>query len=173
MTQEEKTNNTTAEETINQEQKLEEENKELKERILYLRAELENMKKLIAKEIEKTKAETTERIMRRIITIYENIRRAVEDIEQGKNPFALAEGIKLILKDVETLLNSEGVKKMEVIGKQFDPFTHEAVAFIEDPTIENDNTIIEEIDPGYTLGEKILKPPKVKVAKKPKTKQET
>lgn len=171
MTQEE-TSGTAQEEASRVENKLEEENKELKERLLYLRAEIENMKRLINKEVEKAKAETTERIMSRIIDIYENMKRAVNDIEQGNNPFRLAEGIKLILKEVESLLNSEGVKKMDVVGKQFDPFIHEAVAFVEDPAIENDNTIIEEIDPGYTLGDRILKPPKVKVARKPKTQQE-
>ena len=172
MTQEERPENTSQEENTNLLGKLEEENRELKEKLLYLRAELENVKKLMVKEVEKARVETAERILRRVITIYENMRRAVEDIEHGKNPFALAEGIKLILKDVEALLNSEGVKRMEVIGKPFDPFTHEAIAFTEDPTIENDNTIIEEIDPGYTLGEKILKPPKVRVARKPKHPEE-
>lgn len=145
--------------------KLEEENSELRERLLYLQAEIENMRKLMEREMERARLGAVEKVMRRFITIYEDLRRAVESLPSTDNPFVLADGLRLILRQVESLLESEGVKRMEVVGKPFDPFMYEAVAFEEREDAE-DGVVVEEIEPGYMLADRLLKTPKVKVARK-------
>jgi molecular chaperone GrpE len=79
----------------------------------------------------------------------------------------LLEGLKLIGKDVLKILEEAGVKRMEVVGKKFDPFLHEAVEQVEMENVE-DGTIIEEVMKGYMLDDKVLRPPKVKVARSKK-----
>ncbi|MEM3095582.1 MAG: nucleotide exchange factor GrpE [Nitrososphaerota archaeon] len=140
------------------------ENKRLRESVLYLQAELANMRRLLEKEAEKARQLTQERILSRLLRVYEDLKKGVDSLQSSDNPFTVAEGFSLILREVESLLQSEGVERMDVVGKPFNPFEHEAVSFIEGGGGED--TVVEEVEPGYRLGEKILRVPKVKVARR-------
>ncbi|MEM0204663.1 MAG: nucleotide exchange factor GrpE, partial [Nitrososphaerota archaeon] len=107
-----------------------------------------------------------ESLLIKLINVYEAIEKATEYYGEQQSP--LLEGLKLIGKDILKILEDSGVKRMETIGKKFDPFLHEAIEHIEMDDVE-DGVIIEEVTKGYMLDDKVLKPPKVKVAKSKKT----
>ncbi len=143
---------------------LEDENKRLRENILYLQSEIANMRRLMEKEAEKARQLTQERILTKVLKVYEDLKRGVDSLKNTENPFTVAEGFMLILRDVESLLTSEGVEKMDVVGRVFNPFEHEAVGFVEGTSDED--IVSEEVAPGYRLGDKILRAPRVRVARK-------
>ncbi|MCL7399060.1 MAG: nucleotide exchange factor GrpE [Thaumarchaeota archaeon] len=144
---------------------LEKENEKLRNDYLYLAAELDNLRKYMIKEIERTRRVAIEGILIKLINVYEAIEKATESYSEQQSP--LLEGLKLIGKDVLKILEEAGVKRMEVVGKKFDPFLHEAVEQVEMENVE-DGTIIEEVMKGYMLDDKVLRPPKVKVARSKK-----
>ncbi|MEM0457214.1 MAG: nucleotide exchange factor GrpE [Nitrososphaerota archaeon] len=145
---------------------LEKENERLRNDYLYLAAELDNLRKYMIKEIERTRRAAIESLLIKLINVYEAIEKATEYYGEQQSP--LLEGLKLIGKDILKILEDSGVKRMETIGKKFDPFLHEAIEHIEMDDVE-DGVIIEEVTKGYMLDDKVLKPPKVKVAKSKKT----
>ncbi|MCL7387261.1 MAG: nucleotide exchange factor GrpE [Thaumarchaeota archaeon] len=144
---------------------LEKENEKLRNDYLYLAAELDNLRKYMIKEMERTRRVAIEGILIKLINVYEAIEKATESYSEQQSP--LLEGLKLIGKDVLKILEEAGVKRMEVVGKKFDPFLHEAVEQVEMENVE-DGTIIEEVMKGYMLDDKVLRPPKVKVARSKK-----
>jgi len=141
---------------------LEEENRRLRENILYLQSEVANMRRLLEKEAEKARQLTQERILTKLLKVYEDLKRGVDNLRNTENPFTVAEGFILILREMESLLQSEGVEKMD--GRVFNPFEHEAVGFVEGTGDED--IVSEEVEPGYRLGDKILRAPKVRVARR-------
>lgn len=143
----------------------EDEVRRLREENLYLRAEIENLKKLMAKEVESARREASERLLLGLILIYEEIERAYNSLLNNPDQKQFIEGIGMLLKEIKKLLSDLGVSQLEVIGKKFDPFLHEAVGFVERDDVE-DETIIAEISRGYAYLDKILKPPRVIVARR-------
>ncbi|MEM0481878.1 MAG: nucleotide exchange factor GrpE [Nitrososphaerota archaeon] len=144
---------------------LEGELKRLKEENLYLRAEIENLKKLMSKEVEKASRAVAERLLLDMILIYEEVERVFTSLLNNSDQKQVAEGIGILLKEIRKLLAEQGVNPLETIGKKFDPFIHEAVGFVERDDVE-DETIVAEISRGYEYVGKILKPPRVIVARR-------
>lgn len=125
------------------------------------RAELINYKKDEAKRFETLRNFANEMIIRDLITILDSFDLAIAALEKdGK----AEKGIYLIKSQIEDVLKNYGLEKLIVsVGQVFDPALHEAVA-----TIESDkpsNTIIEEVERGYTLGGKLIRPARVKIVK--------
>lgn len=145
---------------------LEKENEKLRSDYLYLLAELDNLRKYMIKEVERARRTAVEGLLIRLINVYEAIEKAIKYCSEQESP--LLEGLKLISKDVLKILEDAGVKRMETIGKRFDPFLHEAVEHVEVDDVE-DGVIVEEVAKGYMFDDKVLIPPKVKVAKGKKT----
>lgn len=141
---------------------LKKENEKLRNDYLYLAAELDNLRKYMIKEIERTRRAAIEGLLIKLINVYEAIEKAIEYYGEQQSP--LLEGLKLIGKDVLKILEDAGVKRMETTGKKFDPFLHEAIEHVETDNVE-DGIIIEEVMKGYMFDDKVLRTPKVKVAK--------
>ncbi|PUA34223.1 MAG: nucleotide exchange factor GrpE [Candidatus Terraquivivens tikiterensis] len=144
---------------------LEKENQKLRNEYMYMVAELDNLRKYMIKEVERTRRAAVEGILIKLINVYETIERATESCSEQQSP--LLEGLRLIGREVLKILEDAGVRRMEAVGKKFDPFLHEAVEHVETDEAE-DGTVIEEVSKGYMLGDKVLRPPKVKVAKSKK-----
>ncbi len=139
--------------------------KRLREENLYLKAEIENLKKLMAKEVETASRAVAERLLLNMILIYEEVERVFTSLLNNSDMKQVAEGIGILLKEIRKLLAEQGVNPLETIGKKFDPFIHEAVGFVERDDVE-DETIVAEISRGYEYVGKILKPPRVIVARR-------
>lgn len=102
------------------------------------------------------------RLATNLLPILDNFERAMS--ASGSDGAQLKEGIELIYRQLRDVLEKEGVKPMEAVGKEFDPNFHEAV--MQAPSEEHpDNVIIEELQKGYMLADRVIRPAMVKVAK--------
>lgn len=155
-------------------QKLQEDAKEKQgyfEQLLRLHAEFENFKKRSLKEKEQYFKFATEGLVYELINILEDFERAFDSANKMSDFKSLHQGVEIILKQVRKLLEKNAVKKIECVGELFDPTQQEAVAHIETDEYP-ENTVVEEVQKGYLLGDKLLRPAVVKVAKKVQKKEE-
>ena len=105
-------------------------------------------------------------VMRKVLGVLDDLDRALAASGGGGNPVALVEGMTLIRDHLQRVLTSEGVEIIETAGKPFDPSFAEAVAIEETDQPERDNLVSEEFQKGYMLGGTLLRPARVKVARR-------
>ena len=139
-------------------------------RLSYLQADLENFKKRFDRESEQIKNYCNERLVIQLLDVVDELELAVKNGEISTSPESLIEGVEMTLKKLRKLLEQEGVTPIESPeGKAFDPTRHNAIAAVEQDDVE-DGTVIEEIRKGYMMKGKVIRPTIVKVAVKPKPK---
>lgn len=144
----------------------EEEKEDYRDRLLRLQADLENFKKRQKKKKREQLRKEREGIIRDFIPIYDNLTRAIKDYEENEDQETFIEGIEKIYTQFSELLNKKNIEPMEATGEKFDPSKHEALMKVESDEYE-DNEIVEEFERGYSYGDRVLKPSKVKVNVKP------
>ncbi len=150
--------------------KLKKEIKELKsvileknDKLLRTRADLENFQKRMEKELISKEEEIKSKYLTEIVDLVELLKKAYED----KNP---KQGLKLILNNLDKLFEKEDIKYIDCMGKSFNHELHHAITSLEKNDCESD-TIIEEVKKGYMIGDKLLRPSQVIVAKKKEEKR--
>jgi len=152
-------------------QKLNEEIMGLKDQRLRAIAELENFRKRAEKEQSDALKYGISNFAKEIINIRDNIERAQSSIsEEAKNNEAIKsviEGIDLIAQSVVSTFEKIGIKKIESLNEKFDHNLHQAMMEIENDDLEP-GTIVQELIPGYTLHDRLLRPAMVGVSKKTK-----
>ncbi|MFA6635488.1 MAG: nucleotide exchange factor GrpE [Candidatus Omnitrophota bacterium] len=131
---------------------------------LNVHAEYENTKRRLEKEKYDHIRFANEGIISRLFPIMDNFDMAFAAMEKAEDKGAMLEGIKLVQKEFHRVLEDSGVKKIETLGKQFDPNIHEAVMAVETEDIP-DGEVVEEVRPGYMLNDRLLRAAQVKVAK--------
>jgi molecular chaperone GrpE len=104
-------------------------------------------------------------LLARLLSVLDDFDRALDTVPPDTHD-AWVEGIRLVQRKLHSLLESEGVTPIEAVGKPFDPNLHEAVVH-EDTTAYPDNTVIDEVQRGYLLHERVLRPALVRVANNP------
>lgn len=142
-------------------------NKELettKEQLTRAHADAQNANRRLLREAQNLREQAAEDIVKRLLPVLDNFERTIEAAESGASLEAVLEGVKLIDKQIRTILDSYHVKPIQALGARFDPEFHEVV--FHEPSEHEDETVIEEIEKGYTIGEKVLRPSKVKVSKR-------
>lgn len=148
---------------------LQEEKEELKDKYLRALANYENLRKRAIQEKEKIYNYTLEEVFRRILPILDDFRRAFKSFnesEKHKDDYkSFYEGIRLVRSNLENLLKIYNIEPFESTGEKFDPSKHDAIHVIEHND-EEDGKILEETETGYKIGDKVLRPAKVIVAKK-------
>lgn len=133
-------------------------------------AELDNLKKRMAREKTEAFRYANEELIKDLLPILDNLERAVEHAKGGGNGRPLLEGIDLVLKGFLEALAKHGVAQISAVGETFDPAKHEAIAQVE--TKEHQpNTVVAEHHKGYYLFDRLLRPSMVSVAKSPETKE--
>jgi len=144
------------------------------DRFLRVSAELENCKKRHQREISEYRKFANQALISDLLPIIDNLERAITSTE---NPTAenqcIVEGVELTHKEILKVFERYGVKPVEAIGKPFDPTYHEAVS--QQPSDEHlDNTILQELQKGYLLHDRLIRPVMVVVSKSgtPKTNTE-
>lgn len=130
-----------------------------------LQAEFENFRQRLRKEKEEIQETANARLLKEIIDILDNFNMALETIKHTRKKDSIIEGINMIYRQFQYLLEKEGVVKMEVIGATFDPNFHEAVG-VEEVEDGEDNIIVKEVQSGYLYKNRLLRPAKVIVSKK-------
>jgi molecular chaperone GrpE len=143
---------------------LEEKTEKYLNSLVRTRADFENYKKSVLRNKENYNTMVKEKIMNKLIHHYEDLLRAQEVLEINQSNEAVKNGFQMIVRNFEKLLKEEGVNPMNCKGEKFDPYKHESV-IVEENNDLPENTILEVIDKGYYLNNKILKPARVKVSK--------
>ncbi|NDA46057.1 MAG: nucleotide exchange factor GrpE [Alphaproteobacteria bacterium] len=150
--------------------KLQAENTALKDKILRTLAEMENMRRRTDKEIADAKAYGVTSFARDMLVFTDNLRRAIEsipnEVRQGSDgPLkSIIEGIEVTERDFLSRLARHGVKKLEPQGAKFDPNLHEALFEVPNPDVVN-GTVVQVVEAGFTIGDRVLRPAKVGVAR--------
>jgi len=139
-----------------------------KDRYLRALAEFDNTRKRLERDREASMQFAAERIVAALLPIVDSFEHALKAMEQAPQPASTLAGVKLIHRQLIDLLEKEGVQRIEALGKPFDHHRHEAVQQVETCDAA-ENTIVEEVQAGYTLRGKMIRPSLVKVAKQPAT----
>ncbi|MDQ7054545.1 MAG: nucleotide exchange factor GrpE [candidate division KSB1 bacterium] len=145
-------------------QKLRKEVDELKDKYLRQIAEFENFRKRKEREVEEFWRKANADLIRKLLPILDDIERSLESARRDQNFEALVEGIEMIYKTFLKVLEAEGVTQISAVGQEFNPEYHEALMQVEKEDVPP-NTVVEEHQKGYLLGDKILRPAKVIVSK--------
>lgn len=140
--------------------------KEYWDRLLRLQADFENNRKRIEREKQDFLRFANEEIIQELLNILDDLERTVE-LAQAKHQdvSAFLKGVEMILSHLYEMLKEHGVKPIEAGGKIFDPNYHEALMQVENKDLP-EHTIVEELQKGYMLNDKVIRTAKVKVSKK-------
>jgi molecular chaperone GrpE len=139
---------------------------ELKDKYLRALADTDNIRKRMRQQSEDTVRLQRENLLRDLLPITDNLERAVEAARGGGNGKPIVEGVEMVLRSLLDFLRTNGVIPRESVGRPFDPQFHEAVDHVE--SVEHPpNTVISEFHRGYQVGERVLRPARVSVAKAP------
>ena len=168
---------TQTEETIKENGKLEklanalEEEKKRSEdylnRLKYMQADFENLKKRLDRQLEETRKYCNERLVLELLGIVDEFEVAVQEGKRTESVAVFLQGVEMIMKKLKKVLEKEEVSPIECIGQAFDPSKHEVIAKVED---DEEGKIIEEIRKGYIMKGKVIRPSAVKITVKPSLK---
>jgi len=151
-------------------QQLDEMKKEMdqvRDRYLRLAADFDNFRRRTRQEMDEVRRTAAERLLRELLPLADNFERAIASV-RSELPEKVVTGVDMIYRQLLKILNQAGVEPLEAVGKPFDPAYHEA--FEEVVTGEwPEGTVASEIQKGYLLGGKVLRPALVRVAKGPET----
>jgi molecular chaperone GrpE len=152
-------------ETPSEEEKLKAELAEAKDKYLRMAAEFDNFRRRTAKErIELTQTAGKD-IIQSLLTVLDDSERAAKQIETAKDIDAIKEGLSLVFNKLHAVLQARGLKAMESANQPFDPELHEAITEIPAPNNKMIGKVMDVIEPGYYLNDKLIRHAKVVVGK--------
>jgi molecular chaperone GrpE len=125
-----------------------------------LQAEMDNFRKRQARRADEAIAAERERLLRQMLPVADNLARALN--HGGAEQKSLQQGVELIQRELMRVLENEGVTRIEAVGQPFDPALHEAVG--TRPAQAEPDTVVDEVEAGYKLGNRLLRPARVIVS---------
>jgi molecular chaperone GrpE len=146
------------------------ENGELKDRYLRLAADMDNLRRRTEREIKDAKTYSAASFARDMLSVSDNLRRALDAIPAEARAggdaglTALIEGVEMTERAMLSALERHGVKKIEPNGQKFDPNFHQAMFEVPNTELPN-NTVIQVVQDGYVIGDRVLRPAMVGVSK--------
>jgi molecular chaperone GrpE len=139
----------------------------LYDKLLRRQAEFENYRKRVERERSELYQHGRDDVLLQFLPVVDNFERALSSLETSEGDAeALRHGVELIHKQFKDALSKFGLEAVEAVGKTFDPHVHEAVT-TEATDKHKENTVIQEFQRGYRIGDRLLRPAKVKVASSP------
>ena len=142
-------------------QSLEERILELEKELQYSAAEIINTRQRLMRDKNEALKYGSANLASKIIPIIDSLARPVESSGKDKNSESIVEGVKLIMENITLALNNEGIEKIEIVENSFDPTTMEAIASIPCPDGEEPGKIVQVIEDGYKLHDRVLRAAKV------------
>lgn len=141
--------------------KLEAELTESRDKYLYMYSEFENYKRRVSRDrIEQSKMAGSD-VFLSILPIIDDFERAMKSIENTNDIDAIKSGIQLIYSKLKSTTESKGLKPMDATGKDFDPELHDAITNIPAPTLDLKGKVVDEVEKGYFLNDKVIRHAKV------------
>jgi len=136
------------------------------DKLLRLQADYDNLRKRVDKEKQEFVKYANEGIIAELLNVLDDMERAVDLAETKHQDLpAFLKGVEMILAHLYELLKENGIKPIDALGKAFDPNFHEALMQAEDKD-KPDHTVLEELQKGYLLNDRVIRTSKVKVSKK-------
>ncbi|TYR82356.1 nucleotide exchange factor GrpE [Priestia megaterium] len=139
-------------------QQLEEE----ENRYLRLQADFDNFRRRSRLDMESAQKYRAQSLVTDILPALDNFERALKVDTDDEKTKSILQGVEMVYRQLKEALQKEGVESIESVGKTFDPYEHQAVMQVEDEAYEP-NTVVEELQKGYKLKDKIIRPAMVKV----------
>lgn len=150
---------------------LEEENALLKQQVaekqdslLRTMADFDNFRRRTRQEMEEIRRIALEEFLRSLLRVMDNFERALQAADESQSFEKLMEGVHLTYRQMQALLREAGVQPIEALGRPFDPNFHEAVQRVQSAE-HPDETVLEEVERGYMIQSRVLRPSRVKVVK--------
>lgn len=128
------------------------------------RADFANYKRRIERDQQAMKDNLTSEVVKKYLGIMDDLERALKSRPADGAAAAWANGIELILRKLQSMLDAEGIKRIPAEQEEFNPSRHEAISFEPSPNHES-GQIIEVVTQGYTLGDRVIRPAQVRVAR--------
>ncbi len=155
-------------EAVMQKQESERKAAEYLDRLKRLQADMENVQKITRRQVHEVTSQASERLLTKLLPTLDSLQQAVNASTTGNPQFAdeAAVGLRLLQKQLIEVLQSEGLEEISAIGKPLDPELHEVVSYVETDE-KPENIVVEEIQRGYTLNGKVIRPSFVVVSKHP------
>lgn len=136
----------------------------IKDQLLRTAADFDNYRKRTRREIEDAERRGREELLRDLLPVFDNLERAVAHAGQATDVKAVADGVSMVLRQFLDTLGRIGIKRIEALGQPFDPARHEAVQQLETDEYAPGSVAVE-IQPGYMMGDKLVRASMVVVAK--------
>jgi len=146
------------------------ENADLKDKFLRLAAEMDNLRRRTEREVKDAKTYSAAAFARDMLSVSDNLRRALDAIPAETRAageaglMALVEGVEMTERAMLSALERHGVKKIDPAGQKFDPHFHQAMFEVPNADLPN-NTVIQVVQDGYVIGDRVLRPAMVGVSK--------
>ncbi|MBX8824343.1 nucleotide exchange factor GrpE [Ochrobactrum sp. SFR4] len=158
-----------AEDAINPLAELQVENNALKDQMMRLAADMENLRKRTAREMQDAKAYAVTNFARDMLSVSDNLRRALDAIPtdalaEDTGLKALAEGVEMTERAMINALERHGVTQLSPEGQKFDPNFHQAIFEVPNTDVPN-NTVVQVMQTGYAIGDRVLRPAMVGVSR--------
>jgi molecular chaperone GrpE len=140
---------------------------EARQDMLRMQADMDNLRKRLVREHEKTRLRTLERFMNDLLPVRDSLERGLDAAnDPTASVEALIEGKQLIMKMLTKAMGDHGLKTIDPVGEAFDPEKHEAMTMLTSDEFD-ENTVIDVIEKGYQLHDRLIRPAKVVVSRKP------
>jgi molecular chaperone GrpE len=141
-------------------------NAKLRDQLLRTAADFDNYRKRSRRDVEDAHKKGSEELLKALLPVFDNLERAVMHAEQTADAKAIAEGVKMVLKQFTDALAKVGIKRVGGVGQPFDPLVHEAIQQVE-TTEHPAGTVVAEVQPGYAFGDRLIRAAMVVVARPP------
>jgi molecular chaperone GrpE len=135
-----------------------------KEGWLRTAADFDNFRKRTRKELEDARKSGREDLLRALLPVFDNLERALQSAQRASDVKAVADGLTMVQRQFVDALGREGIQRVPTVGHPFDPSVHEAIQQVE-TSDHAPGTVLAEVQPGYTQGERLVRAAMVVVAK--------
>ncbi|WP_440895894.1 nucleotide exchange factor GrpE [Amphibacillus sp. Q70] len=135
---------------------------ELFDKFIRLQAEYDNYRKRTQREKAADLKYKSQALVTELLPVIDNFERALQTVSDDESAKSFVEGMEMIYRQFQTILEAEGVEVIETVGETFDPNVHQAIMQVEDDQYES-NVVVEEMQKGYRLKDRVIRPAMVKV----------
>jgi molecular chaperone GrpE len=140
--------------------------KATQDRLVRLQADFENFRRRALREKTEAHSYGHQNLVKDLLSAVDNLDRAIEHARQSAELEGLLQGVELVRRELLTALAKHGVTPVDALGKPFDPALHEALSQVEDGSVAP-NTVVQELQKGYQLRDRLLRPTRVVVSRAP------
>jgi molecular chaperone GrpE len=138
----------------------------LRDQLLRTAADFDNFRKRSRREQDDAQKRGQAGVLKDLLPVFDNLERAAQHADTANDAKAVADGVRIVLKQFETTLERMGIKRIQPVGVAFDPALHEAIQHVESPD-QPAGVVLHEVQAGYMIGESLLRAAMVVVSKGP------